>query len=144
MSTSWPKPVWEALNRLAELDLANYRTHVFDREAFLGTARAKRADQHRTLIDRTLADDPQTTCDTLLEILNPPPAVKPDPLARTAAAQARLYELNDRQREPLPPPLTDCAACNNQGVIAGVTCGCQRGMFVAFVRTLTHPLTKGA
>ena len=44
-----------------------------------------------------------------------------------------------------PPPLVDCPTCTNQGVLTdGTTCACARGRFVAFVRTMTHPLTKGA
>lgn len=142
--TTWPKPVWDALNRLAELDLANYRAHVFDREAFLGTARARRADQHRTEIDTLLAVEPNPTAEHVAHVLNPKKPELPHPNDVTQKAQNLMYALNDRNREPLPPPLTDCATCANQGVVAGQPCTCARGRFVAFVRTLTHPLTKGA
>ena len=139
MGNSWPQPVWQALNQLAELDLSHYGSHVFDREKFLGTARAKRADQHRAVIESMLATNPRVTCDELVAVCNPAPRVKPDPLARTAAAQARLYALNDVGREPLPAPPVDCVSCANEGVVDGVLCTCERGRFVAFVRSMTKP-----
>lgn len=142
--TTWPQPVWQALDRLAREDLANYRAHVFDREAFLGTARARRADQHRTEIDTLLAVEPNPTAEHVAHVLNPKKPELPHPNDVTQKAQNLMYALNDQNREPLPPPLTDCATCANTGVLETGTCLCARGRFVAFVRTLTHPLTKGA
>lgn len=70
---TWPAAVWEAINTLADRDLAHYRHHVHDREAFLGTARAKRVAQHHTLIHKLLAGNPNITSTELVEACSPAP-----------------------------------------------------------------------
>ena len=145
MSRRWPGKVWDAINRLAELDLAHYDRHVFDREAFLGKARAKRADQHKDLIDRLLFANPDVTVDEIVAACNPTPIAKPDQTVRTAAAQWKLYELNDQKRQPLPAPPADCPTCANTGIDGTDLCTCTRGRFRNFVRNLSTPqLAEGA
>ena len=145
MSRQWPGKVWDAINQLAELDLAHYDRHVFDREAFLGKARAKRADQHRTVIDRLLFANPDVTVDEIVATCNPTPLSKPNPVVVTAAAQSELYKLNDQRRVPLPPNPPDCPTCSNTGLANNQPCTCERGRFKSFISSLVKPpLAKGA
>lgn len=129
MTTTWTPAVWQAIDVLANLDLANYSKHVFDREAFLGTARRKRAEQHRSTIDGLLAANPGVTCDELVNACNPQAKTKPDPQASTAAAWAVKAAENDRKRleDPLPPPPPACSTCTSTGLTGSGFCGCERG-----------------
>lgn len=79
MTASWTPSAWEAINRLAELDLAHYPKHVHNRDAFLGKARAERVIQHREVIDRLLASDPSATAEQIAEACNPAPVANPEP-----------------------------------------------------------------
>jgi len=131
--------VWDAINRLAELDLSRYSGKpIFDREAFLGSARAWRVEQHKALIADLLSADPNVTCEQVVKACNPQPAGKPNHVVRTAEAASKLYEINDAKREPLPPAPPDCATCQNTGHVGQGRCSCQRGRFGALVDRLRH------
>lgn len=143
--TTWPASVWEAINRLAEADLSNYKHHVFDREKFLGTARAKRVEQHRTEIGTLLASEPNPTAEHVAHVLNPKKPEQPHPSDVTQKAQNLMYALNDQKREPLPRAPLDCPTCTNTGLVAEQPCTCERGRFRAFIRSFRRPdLAEGA
>lgn len=85
--SDWPRAAWDAINRLAELDLEHYPKHVHHREAFLGKARAQRALQHETLIDSLLRDNPAVSSEQIVLACNPKP-VSQDP----ESARRRDYD----------------------------------------------------
>lgn len=79
--SDWPRAAWDAINRLAELDLAHYTRHVHHREAFLGKARAQRVLQHEALIDSLLRRNPAVSTEQIVLACNPKP-VSQDPECR--------------------------------------------------------------
>lgn len=138
MTRDWPPVVWEAINRLAEADLANYPHHVANREKFLAKARAERVSQHASRISALVTFRPSITVEEIVADLNPAPKAKPDPLARTARAAQAMYERNDERREPLPDAPPSCELCANTGRLVGGCCGCERGQVVALIDRMRH------
>lgn len=118
---NWPPAVWQAIDELAQLDLAHYPKHVHDRQAFLGKARAKRVEQHRVTID-ALVGSGLATKEEILAVCNPQPVHQDPPMAQRRDYD-RVFPV-----APFPPLPEPCHVCRNSGrVEAGYCTVCERG-----------------
>lgn len=135
----WPAAAWNAINQLAETDLARYDAKpIYDPEMFLRTARARRLERHRSLIDSLLAVNPHLDASVIVAACEPAPKVKPDPLAGTARAAEVIFAHNDERREPPPAAPPACELCANTGRLPEGCCGCERGQVVALIDRMRH------